>query len=233
MNHDEIRSFYDGVYYKELRPAEKIPLHLRRLARRLGPWEGKQLLDVGCGTGLWLAAAARLGAIPAGIDISQVAMEHCRAILPQARLRCGAAEELPFEDGGFDVISCLGSLEHFLDPAKALREMARVAKPRARLILLVPNAGFLPRRLGLYAGTEQAALREEARTLAGWDELFASAGLRVMRRWKDLHVLSRSWIFRGRWYRWPLRAAQAFALLFWPLQWQYQVFHLCEKNQPH
>ena len=227
-NHNEIRRFYDNVYYEDVRITGNIPVHLRRLAARLGPWKDKQLLDVGCGTGQWLMAATELGAVPAGIDISQVAIDACRKMLPQAELYCGPAEDLPFEDRRFDVISCLGSLEHFLEPEKALREMVRVAMPRASVLLLVPNADFLPRRLGLYSGTYQKEIREDVRTLAGWERLFESVGLRVVKRWRDLHVLSMPWIFQGKWYAWPFRAAQAFALPLWPLSWQYQVFHLCE-----
>jgi SAM-dependent methyltransferase len=227
-NHNEIRRFYDGVYYQNLHLTRNVSKHLHRLAVTLAPWEGKQLLDVGCGAGQWLIAAANLGAIPAGIDISQVAIDACRKILPQSELYCRPAEDLPFEDCRFDVISCLGSLEHFLEPEKALREMVRVAKPSARLLILVPNAGFLTRRLGLYSGTQQKEIREDVRTLAAWECLFESAGLRVVARWKDLHVISTSWIFRGRWFTWPFRTAQALALSLWPLSWQYQVFHLCK-----
>jgi ubiquinone/menaquinone biosynthesis C-methylase UbiE len=186
-----------------------------------------RLLDVACGAGQWLAAAAALGAIPAGIDISEKALDACRKSLPNSDLHCGSAEQLPFTDGYFDVISCLGALEHFLDPHMALCEMVRVAKPDAKFILLVPNLKFLSRRLGLYSGTEQADIREELRTLTQWHDLFTSAGLRVRHRWRDLHVLSPSWIFRGSFYAWPVRAAQALALPLWPLEWQYQVYHLC------
>ena len=73
-----------------------------------------------------------------------------------AGLRCpmrsfivGPAEKLPFADGQFDFVSCLGALEHFLDPTRALREMVRVATPDAEFLLLVPNADFPP----LAAGT--------------------------------------------------------------------------------
>ena len=225
---DEIRSFYNNVYHRDVRVTGHVPVHFRRLARRLGPWGGKQLLDVGSGTGQWLVAAARKGAIPVGVDISQAAIDACRQLLPQAELYCGTAESLPFDDNRFDVVSCLGSLEHFLDPERALHEMARVAKPTALLLLLVPNADFLPRRLGLYHGTWQVEAHEEVRTLAEWEVLFNTAGLRVTRRWKDLHILSWSWIRRGRWYSWPIRAVQALALPLWPLSWQYQVYHLCE-----
>lgn len=227
VNHDAIRTFYDTVYYRDVRSGEDVPAYLRRLAARLGPWKGKRLLDVACGTGQWLRAAAELGVLPAGIDISRVAIDTCRRILPEAELHCGPAESLPFEDHRFDFVSCLGSLEHFLEPERALREMVRVAKGSAVFLLLVPNADFFPRRLGLFSGTHQAEIREEALTLGAWERMFESAGLEVVQRWRDLHVLSSSWIFRGRWYAWPLRLAQALALPFWPLSWQYQLFHLC------
>ncbi len=228
LDHEEIRRFYDRIYHKDALVIARIPLHLRRMAARLEPWEGRQLLDVGCGTGEWLRAAAERGAIPSGIDISQVAIDICQQALPKAELYCGPGESLPFENDRFDFVSCLGSLEHFLDPESALREMARVAKSGAISLLLVPNANFLLRRLGFFCGTQQADLREDVRTLAGWQELFELAGHRVVRRWKDLHILSWSWIRLGRWYLWPIRAALALSLPFWPLSWQYQVYYLCE-----
>lgn len=226
LDHTEIRDYYDRHYYKNVRE-ESVPSHYRRLARRFEPWQGKRLLDVGCGSGIWLRAATELGAVPAGVDISQVALDACKQTLPLAELRCGAAESLPFADREFDFVSCLGALEHFLDPLAALREMFRVAKPEACFLLLVPNASFLTRRLGLFSGTQQVDVREDVRTLGEWQKLFESSGLIVRHRWRDLHVISLSWIFRGRWFGWPLRAAQALALPFWPLSWQYQVYHLC------
>jgi SAM-dependent methyltransferase len=222
-----LREYYDRVYYADAAVPVQVAGHYRRLAEKLQPWQGRRLLDVACGTGQWLGAAAALGAIPAGVDISQKALDICRQTLPQAELYCGPAERLPFADGRFDVVSCLGALEHFLEPQAALAEMVRVAKPGAVFILLVPNTGFLPLRLGLYSGTQQAEMREELRSLSEWRELFASAGLRVCRRWRDLHVLSPSWIFRGPWYSWPARAALALLLPLWPLSWQYQVYHFC------
>ena len=222
-----LRDFYDRVYYADASAKVDIPGHYRRLARRFRPWKDVHLLDVACGTGQWLGAAAALGAIPAGIDISQKALDICRTRLPAAELHCGSAERLPFADRQFHVISCLGALEHFLDPQAALREMVRVAQPGAVFILLVPNSGFLPLRFGLYSGTQQSVVREEVRSLSEWGELFESAGLQLRHRWRDLHVISLAWIFRGPWSLWPLRAAQAFALPFWPLDWQYQVYHLC------
>jgi ubiquinone/menaquinone biosynthesis C-methylase UbiE len=227
LHHDDVGNFYDRIYYQTTKDGQLPSRHLRRLARRFEPWKGRRVLDVACGAGHWLQAIADCGAVPAGIDISQVALNVCKTVLPRAELYCGPAERLPFADRQFDFISCLGALEHFLDPVAALREMKRVAKPDARFLLLVPNADFLPSRLGLYTGTVQSSVKEEARSLLEWQELFESTGLRVKARWKDLHILSTSWIFRGPYYQWPLRAVQALALPFWPLAWQYQVYHLC------
>jgi SAM-dependent methyltransferase len=227
LDHDPVRKFYDDVYYRQAINRNPPGFHLRRLARRFEPWIGRRALDVACGPGRWLQAVAERGAITAGIDISQVALDICRSAVPQAELHCGPAERLPFADRQFDFISCLGALEHFLDIEGSLQEMIRVAKTNASILLLVPNADFPPSRLGLYNGTLQAAVKEQARSLLHWEELFESAGLRVKARWKDLHIISTAWIFRGPFYEWPLRAAQAAVLPFWPLNWQYQVYYLC------
>jgi ubiquinone/menaquinone biosynthesis C-methylase UbiE len=227
---EESRRFYDVVYYRHAGEAPRVSRHLQRLARHFGPWRNQKILDVACGQGEWLMAVNALGAVPAGVDISQVALDVCKQLLPRAELYCAPADQLPFYDQRFDVVSCLGALEHFLDPQAALREMVRVAKPNALFLLLVPNSGFLTRRLGFYSGTHQAELREDVRSLREWQKLFESAGLTILYRWRDLHVLSPAWIFRGSWYHWPLRAAHALALPFWPLAWQYQVYHLCKRK---
>jgi SAM-dependent methyltransferase len=231
-DHIVIQEFYDEVYYRDTIHVPPVAAHLQRLAEKLAPWKDVRLLDIACGTGQWLEAAAALGARPAGVDISERAVEICRRALSEADIHRGSAEALPFGDCEFDFISCLGALEHFLDPSAALREMVRVAKPNAMFLLLVPNSGFLTRRLGLYSGTHQAEVKEDVSSLTEWQELFVSCGLTVLHRWRDLHVLSASWIFHGPWYGWPLRAAQAFALPLWPLSWQYQVYHLCALSKP-
>jgi ubiquinone/menaquinone biosynthesis C-methylase UbiE len=224
-----IRDFYDSTYYREAVAGGQVPGHFIRLARRLGVRAGQTVLDVACGTGAWLRAVVAQGATPVGIDLSEKAIAVCRTAMPGAELQAGPAETLPFETARFDLVSCLGSIEHFVDPLAALREMVRVARPDATFVLVVPNAGFLTRRLGLYGGTQQAAVREVVRSLGEWTELFAAGGLRVEEKWKDLHVLSWSWIAQAGAWKVPVRAAQAAALALWPLAWQYQVYFRCRK----
>jgi ubiquinone/menaquinone biosynthesis C-methylase UbiE len=227
---DKIRRFYDEVYYETIPETVGTSRHLRRLASKIGIQSGQRVLDIACGTGEWLLAVVEAGAKPAGIDISQRAIDVCQHNIPQGDFHVGSAESLPFADNQFDVVSCLGSLEHFLNPETALREMIRVAQRDAKILLLVPNADFLTYRLGLFSGTNQADVHEEIRNLEEWQKLFESSGMRVKARWRDLHILSWSWIYSKRWYMIPVRAIQAFMLLFWPLSWQYQIYFLCQEQ---
>ena len=151
--------------------------------------------------------------------------------MPEGEFFAQPAESLPFDTGRFDLVTCLGSLEHFVDPVKSLEEMSRVAKPDAAIVILVPNKDFLTRRLGLFGGTYQTDAKEVVRTLDEWAELFNKAGLSVDGRWKDLHVLNLDWVSTGPAWSWPLRAAQALMLPLWPLSWQYQVYHRCVKAE--
>lgn len=226
----KVRDFYDEVYYgkPDARHGD-ITWHHRVIARRLGPVRGKRVLDVACGLGQWLGLLQDRGAEIAGVDISDRAIERCRQRFPSGEFHVGAAEILPFADAGFDLITCMGSLEHFVDKPSALIEMLRVAKPDATFLILVPNAGFLPLRLGLFGGTWQTRIREDVVSLEAWQTLFTSVGLRVDARWRDLHVMDAGWVRKGRFASWPGRILLAMLLPFWPMAWQYQVHHLCRK----
>jgi len=227
---DEVQSFYNSVYYKDAKANKKQSSHLSRLASKMKIKADIDVVDVACGKGEWLLAVSERGGNIAGIDLSFKAINVCKTVLPDGEFYIGTAETLPFEDKRFHIVSCLGAIEHFLDPQTALKEMVRIARDDATFLLLVPNKDFLTRRLGLFGGTAQADIREEVRTLQEWKELFEEAGLQIEKRWKDLHVLSWAWITSKRWYNTPLRAVQAFALLLWPISWQYQVYYLCVKR---
>lgn len=226
-----IKTFYDQTYYKDAGQVAGAGRFHKMLAQRLNIRPGERVLDVACGTGEWLLAVRERQASVAGTDISERAISVCRSAIPEGRFEAGPAERLPFGDESFDLVTCLGALEHFLDKDAALSEMVRVGTPDARYLILVPNAGFLTRRLGLFHGTEQAAVREDVLSLEQWQALFENCGLTVTQRWADLHVLSLDWITKGRPYLWPMRFIQALSLLTWPLRWQYQVFHLCRKSK--
>lgn len=226
-DHRQVQDFYDQEYYAQNLHGDAVSWHVRKVAARLGVAKGSSVLDVACGTGDWLEELQRRGARISGVDISTRAVELAMSRLPDADIRQAVAEKLPFADTQFDLVTCMGSLEHFLDQPMALHEMRRVANSNARFLILVPNARFLTRRLGLYRGTGQVAIKETVRSISEWVAILNASGLQVQDMWRDLHPLSRDWIFRGRGLAWVPRAAQAIALAAWPIDWQYQVYFLC------
>lgn len=92
---------------------------------------GHRALDVGCGPGALTARlVARLGAdAVCALDPSATFVRAVRARLPGVDVRSGAAEQLPFADGTFD-LALAQLVVHFMgDPVAGLREMARVTRP--------------------------------------------------------------------------------------------------------
>lgn len=114
----------------------------------LRPQAGETLLDVGCGTGNHLLMFKQLGLDVCGVDPSEPMLEVAREKLgPGAELRVACAEDLPFDDNSFDMVTLISSLE-FADPLLALSEAFRVA--RSRVFVAVLNrysANGLQRRL--------------------------------------------------------------------------------------
>ena len=228
--YDRIRKYYDEDYYGLVPSEQPLSWHEKLVASRISIHPGLRVLDVACGTGRWLGELQDRGAEVAGIDISSRAISIARENLPEARLEVSVAEELPFRSDEFDLVTCLGSLEHFVDQRKCLQEMTRVSKADARILILVPHSGFLTRRLGLYAGTNQTKAKETVRSLAEWRAMLREAGLIPIKQWRDLHMLSFGWLRKAPLYQQPIRLLQSVALAVWPISWQYQVYFLCEKK---
>lgn len=90
---------------------------------------GMSVLDVGCGAGLASRLAADLGARITGIDITARLLETARKRLPDADLRLGRMEALPFPDNGFDAALFLNALQQARTPRTALAEARRVVQP--------------------------------------------------------------------------------------------------------
>ena len=100
-----------------------------------------RILDVGCGTGANLLMLSQYGEAE-GVDVSEDALAFCRA-RGLDRVRLGAAEELPYEDGTFDLVTALDVVEHMDNDLAGLKEMRRVLRPGGRVLLFVPTFMFL------------------------------------------------------------------------------------------
>jgi len=100
------------------------------LCDALDPQAGARVLDVGCGPGgLTVELAGRVGATNvAAVDPTPQFVEACRERVPEADVREGAAEALPWEDASFDAsLACL-VIAFMSDPDKGVAEMARVTQ---------------------------------------------------------------------------------------------------------
>lgn len=165
--------------YFDLSPG--IPAHLRRRQvdhilsapgrapawfAALGPSAGAgPILDLGCGSGSFLAAVGGSGRPMAGVDIALRWLIVARKRLDEENLAhiplvCGNAERLPFADRAFAGVVAGDVIEHVGDQDATIAEAHRVLRPGGRLFLAAPNryslapephvqvwgVGYLPRR---------------------------------------------------------------------------------------
>ena len=103
--------------------------------RRVGLTRGQRVLDVGCGAGVFLSLCAALGAEPHGIDASEELLALARDRVPEADLRRGDMQFLPYEDDQFDLVTGFTSFFFAADMVEALREAGRVARPGAPIVI--------------------------------------------------------------------------------------------------
>ena len=105
--------------------------------RRVDLKPGQLVLDIGCGVGAFLRLVADRGARAFGLDASEALLEVARSRLPDADLRVGDMESLPYDDDAFDLVTGFNSFFFANDIVAAVREAGRVAKPGAPVVIQV------------------------------------------------------------------------------------------------
>ncbi len=103
---------------------------------------GGRVLDVGCGPGVLVSSMLSRGCEFWGLDGSPRMIEQCNQDFggrDRTHFVVGNATALPFEDGFFDAVTCLGVIDRIEEYALAVREMARVLKQDGTLIIAVGN----------------------------------------------------------------------------------------------
>jgi demethylmenaquinone methyltransferase / 2-methoxy-6-polyprenyl-1,4-benzoquinol methylase len=111
----------------------------RRAAELAAVGPGDRALDVATGTGdLAVALKDRVGerGEVVGLDFSERMLELARAKAPDVRFEWGNALELPYGDGEFDAVTVGFGARNFADLRAGLSEMARVARPGGRVVVL-------------------------------------------------------------------------------------------------
>jgi SAM-dependent methyltransferase len=177
---------------------------------RLNVGAGTDLLDVGCGSGRFCQLAAASGARVAGIDATPEFVTIASERAPGADVRLGDMQFLPWEDEAFDVVTGFNAFFYAADMVAALREAARVLRPRGHIALTAfgrpdrcesaPALQYLAPLLPQHAIEDDEPL----------DVLLARAGLEVREsgyleiaeEYTDLDTLLRAWLSIG-----PVRLA--------------------------
>jgi SAM-dependent methyltransferase len=181
---DESDKAYDAIYQEaDLAQIESFYLWL---FDHIPIPETGTLLDVSCGSGEVLQLATDRGLKAVGVEISKViALKAAQQKSEGVTICVAAGEKLPLTDNFFDIVTNIGSLEHFIDPAEGIREMLRVLNPRGSAILLVPNTYSLLSniwsvfRKGQIAIDDQPIQRYGARM--DWIALLQANGLHVQK----------------------------------------------------
>jgi len=117
----KIADSYDGLHLNE--QLEKLKI----ISENIKVKASDKLLDIGCGTGI---STNFFECNATGIDSSREMIKK-----GSSNLVYGKAEKLPFKDKTFDVILCITAIHNFENPEKALREMLRVKKDRAQIVI--------------------------------------------------------------------------------------------------
>src|SRR3989344_1587566 len=173
----------DNVKRDEKRRAQEKKVY-QGILSSLGIVPGKKILDIACGWGELLVLAKEQGLMVSGIDISPHAIKLAKKRIQDGDLKVARAEKLPYQNNSFDYIVCVGSLEHFDSPEKALSEMSRVIKPGGKIFIRVPNLYFLGHifmavKFGKFPSEGGQDFSERFSTKLGWKELVEKNNLTV------------------------------------------------------
>jgi SAM-dependent methyltransferase len=100
------------------------------------PWEGRDLLDLGCGTGYWLPSYAVLAGSVVGVEPDPSLLATAAARSPDIRVLHGSAEHIPLPDASMDVVHA--RFAYFFPPGcdAGLAEVLRVLRPGGTLVVI-------------------------------------------------------------------------------------------------
>jgi len=150
--------------------------------RRLAPWAGRTLVDLGCGSGYWLPGYAAEASEVIGVEPDPALLTLARARDPRARVMAGSAEHIPLDDASVDVAHA--RFAYFWPPRcqPGLTEVLRVLRPGGTLVVVDND-----QRAGEFAGLLRAAGNQALGQADVTDAWWAARGAiraEVMSRWE-------------------------------------------------
>jgi ubiquinone/menaquinone biosynthesis C-methylase UbiE len=107
--------------------------------------KGGKLLDIGCGTGLFVERYIESGGSAIGLDISSKMIEKAHRRCIACDYAIGTGEKIPFCDSSFDAVSSLLVFSYIKDPEIMLNEAYRVLKPGGKIAICTLGKKLLTR----------------------------------------------------------------------------------------
>lgn len=146
MQNKDLKAIYEKVYRKGERThyskllfsKNKVSMDKKAVLGEIN-WKSKTVLDVGCGTGELVNILAGLGAKSVlGVDYSASAIAIAKRLYSRKNIsfKCLNANEV---EGKYDVITSLGTIEHFDNPFRVVRRFRQILRPGGSIIIVSPN----------------------------------------------------------------------------------------------
>lgn len=164
IRQEKIRDHYDAVadtydhHYDHPR-GRNYHTHLSDYLIRALPEQG-DLLDIGCGTGLFIEKYLLHGGTAVGVDISCRMVERARLRCPGCGFIAGNGEAIPFRDNSFDAVASLMVFSYFRHPETMLAETFRVLRPGGSVAICTLGKKLLTRGIpALYHISEKMKIR--------------------------------------------------------------------------
>lgn len=151
--------------------------------RQLAPWAGASLVDLGCGSGYWLAAYAEEAAETIAVEPDPELIVLARARCTPARVIEGSAEHLPLPDSSVDVVHARFAYFFPPDCEMGLAEVRRVLRPGGRLVV-VDNDYHHGEFAELLVRSAAAAPQGRAETTDAWWHAHGAERIEVMSEWR-------------------------------------------------
>jgi len=130
-HYDDIADVYEQRYDHRNRGRQYYDHIAEAVISQIGT--GGQLLDIGCGTGLFIRRYLRHGGEVTGIDISTGMIARAVTFFPDERFLVGNAEFLPFKPDSFDSVSSLLAFSYLTRPLQTLQDCLRILRPGGRI----------------------------------------------------------------------------------------------------
>jgi ubiquinone/menaquinone biosynthesis C-methylase UbiE len=231
--HQDSRRNYETIYSQVGNIAQSQSFYLWVLELlQLQP--GELYLDVSCGQGELLYLAQGKGTLAYGLDLSHNALGIGQRLFGCRRAVAANSQQLPYKSNSFNVISNIGSLEHYLDMSQAVREMARVMMPDGRAFILVPNTFSLLTNvwIAFRQGRTSIDLSQPIQRYAAryeWQELLEENGLVVYRTLKYERERPRIWRDFWTYVRYPKQMIRFLLSPLVPLNLAWSFVFVCRK----